>query len=148
MHTQVTALWLQQEQGAQAVVQDSPGLWGLLLKFFLVGGHCLNTVCPSCLCSMSGRSAVQSLGALCPHRTGVGSASRWGIHLRSGGWETPAAPAVTTGAVCVVHISLVHLSLPVCVLTRHVSCFSYLYKNEIQAIDRQAFKGLSSLEQL
>lgn len=30
----------------------------------------------------------------------------------------------------------------------HVSCFSYLYKNEIQSIDRQAFKGLSSLEQL
>lgn len=29
-----------------------------------------------------------------------------------------------------------------------VSCFSYLYKNEIQAIDRQAFQGLSSLEQL
>ncbi|OWK01870.1 hypothetical protein Celaphus_00019119, partial [Cervus elaphus hippelaphus] len=24
----------------------------------------------------------------------------------------------------------------------------YLYKNEIQAIDRQAFKGLASLEQL
>lgn len=30
----------------------------------------------------------------------------------------------------------------------HVSCFSYLYKNEIQSIDRQAFKGLASLEQL
>lgn len=30
----------------------------------------------------------------------------------------------------------------------HVSCFSYLYKNEIQSIDRQAFTGLASLEQL
>ncbi|KAL7988026.1 hypothetical protein Chor_006945 [Crotalus horridus] len=29
-----------------------------------------------------------------------------------------------------------------------ISCFSYLYKNEIQSIDRQAFKGLASLEQL
>ena len=29
-----------------------------------------------------------------------------------------------------------------------ISPFSYLYKNEIQAIDRQAFKGLVSLEQL
>ncbi len=26
--------------------------------------------------------------------------------------------------------------------------FSYLYKNEIQAMDREAFKGLVSLEQL
>lgn len=29
-----------------------------------------------------------------------------------------------------------------------ISSFSYLYKNEIQTIDRQAFKGLVSLEQL
>lgn len=29
-----------------------------------------------------------------------------------------------------------------------ISSFSYLYKNEIQSIDRQAFKGLVSLEQL
>ncbi len=29
-----------------------------------------------------------------------------------------------------------------------ISPFSYLYKNEIQSIDRQAFKGLVSLEQL
>ncbi|XP_012582834.1 PREDICTED: peroxidasin homolog [Condylura cristata] len=29
-----------------------------------------------------------------------------------------------------------------------VSRFSYLYKNEIQSVDRQAFKGLASLEQL
>lgn len=34
------------------------------------------------------------------------------------------------------------------VLTCRVSCFSYLYKNEIQSIDRQAFQGLASLEQL
>lgn len=29
-----------------------------------------------------------------------------------------------------------------------ISSFSYLYKNEIQTIDREAFKGLVSLEQL
>lgn len=42
------------------------------------------------------------------------------------------------------------LSVCVCVLLMMliISPSSYLYKNEIQSIDRQAFKGLVSLEQL
>ena len=59
------------------------------------------------------------------------------------GYILPNESSDVTVAVHVcTRVQCVLLILP------NISPFSYLYKNEIQSIDRQAFKGLVALEQL